>query len=466
MTRNLEDVESQIFLAVLSAIAHQSLAERAWEKLNHLWAIEELDSICLRFLPAIYVNLGLEDSTFNQKVRGKYRYNTAKNIMRMKAFKPLLNEFMRKKIDYRVVKGFAISLRMNSLGYRIMSDIDLVIQLRDLDHVLQILSEHGFRDKFYSECENYRISKKSEKFTFINDGEVELDLHVSENAFPSRIFSRMFQESPRWIRWEDIEVSIPSDELLKRHSALHGLQSSGVTDRWQSLVDLNVLSKIESTDVRLSFWIVKRSILKSLIKYPEFAECSTDKFFALNSKLLLLYLDFWINKVVSHNRYFLRTTELDGVYIVKADLSHWRRMMYRFWQISGSRSLLEKFICKTFGGFLQEPKKVLEKGKAYQPKMEYEAFSALESTHDFRFRLKFLEEFAKVDLYFSSDTFLSKRYEIFANGKLVGVTPNSSSLGVSCFQVDKDLEVSFRNPSHSCQNCYLPLNELQVRFEY
>jgi hypothetical protein len=160
---------------VISAVGKPAIALKAWNKLIQIWDVEEFDSISLRFLPAIYVNIGFLDGNLNPKLLGKYRYNSVRNLQRLRSLKPIIAKFHDLSIDYRLVKGFAISLRMKTLGYRIMGDIDLVIRRDDLKNVLCILSDSGFIDKFFVDCEKYTVSEKQEKYTLISDSDIEID---------------------------------------------------------------------------------------------------------------------------------------------------------------------------------------------------------------------------------------------------------------------------------------------------
>jgi hypothetical protein len=451
---------------VISAVGKPAIALQAWNKLIQIWDVEELDSISLRFLPAIYVNIGSLDGNLNPKLLGKYRYNSVRNIQRLRSLKPIINEFDNLSIDYRLVKGFAISLRMKTLGYRIMGDIDLVIKVADLENVLRIFSDFGFKDKFFVDCENYTVSEKQEKYTLISDSDTEIDLHIVENAFPSRTFKKMFQEKEMIIPWDGMSIKIPSDQQLISHSLLHGLQASSVTDRWQTLVDVNTLERVKKSTKPWKFSTLSYRIVKAFEDDLKlFSPANIHHFdFAFEAKTLKIY--YWINKLLSH-RFTSRFPRRSGMVQFSSDKSlSIRSLPYSIWYFLAARALFERVLCVAFGGFLNKPKNAIESGRDYVPAQKVEEFSTLQNIFDYRFRVRSSRTLSKLDIHLDSDAFRTRNYEIFCNGKLVGVSNKSGSFGISYFDEDTDFEISIRNPSHVCVGCFRSFEQLKVRFEF
>ncbi len=453
-------------MAVISAVGKPDIALKAWNKLIKIWDVEELDSISLRFLPAIYVNIGRSDNEFNPKILGKYRYNSVKNIQRLRSLKPIITRFDNLSIDYRVIKGFAISLRMKTLGYRVMGDIDLVISCVDLENVLRTFSEFGYIDKFYTDCDKYTISKKTEKYTFINHSGTEIDLHVAENAFPSKVFKKMFQEKETRIDWEGIPIRIPSDQLLISHALLHGLQGSSVTDRWQTLVDVNTLESLRKSSKPWRFSSLSNRIARAFDDDSKLFSSANDHYFEFVFEARSLTTYFWINKLLSHRFRIksLNTTRINHLFSDKRFPV--RNLSYSTWYFLTARSLFEKIVCKALGGFLSQPKMAILPSRDYLPVQEVDKFSVLQNVFDYRFRIQSSRRISKLDIHFESEVFKEKNYEIFCNGQLVGASNNSGYFAVSYFKEARDFEISIRNPSHTCERCFKTLENLKVKFEY
>jgi hypothetical protein len=460
------DLALQHHLVVISAVGKPDIALKAWNKLIQLWDVEELDSISLRFLPAIYVNIGHLDTELNPKLSGKYRYNSVRNIERLRSLKPVIGQFDKLTIDYRLVKGFAISLRIKTLGYRIMGDIDFVIRRNDLENVLRIFSEFDFTDKFFIDCEKYSISSKKEKYTLINNGGTEIDLHVAENAFPSKILKKMLQEKPLEVYWEGILIKIPSDQSLISHSLLHGLQGTAVTDRWQTLVDINTLERVKESHKPWTILSLNNRIARAFNDDSKIFDSTNKHYFDFVFKAKLLKTSFWINKLLSH-RFTFKTPNTDGITSLICDKKlSIRTLAYCAWASFAARSLLENFVCKTFGGFLKQPKLNILSSNDYLPHREVDTFSVLQNILDYRFRVKTSLRVSKMDIYFHSKVFQEKNYEIFCNGIFVGVSNKSGHFGISYFGEGKDFEISIRNPNHSCERCFSTFENLKIRFEY
>jgi hypothetical protein len=460
-----DSAELQHHLVVLSALAEKDVAVQAWTRLLELWSVEILDGISLRFLPAVYVNIGKTDPNFSQKVKGKYRYNTALNLGRLKKLKNVFRQFQNFGINYRIVKGFAIALRIESLGYRVMGDIDIVIQKRDLAQSLFILSNSGFTDKFESKCQNYMLPSNINKLTLINEDGIEIDLHVAETAFPSDIFLDMFKEDGVFIPFEELQLCIPSDENLIRHSLLHGMQFSAITDRWQALIDIKTID-----DFR-----VRKSIFTSILLGNKFRKLLSNlrksmmDFDSLQNSIFrkrALRLYYWKSRLMSHKGKLNTPLTHPRSRVNSNDFFWLSRFLYFLWNLINRKSLLERFISHVFGGFLVSAEKTITPGVNYRIRNEPSRFSVLNSDNDFRFKLVLTEKREKFEIYFDSANFDLKSYEVFCNGKLVGNSLKSGSFGVTIHDFGKKFEISFRNPSHSCQACCADFSDLDVRCEF
>jgi len=461
-----EESHSEHLLVILSAIGEKRLALWAWAELNRKWKIEELDHRSLRFLPAVYANIGLGDPQFSHKVRGKFRYNFVKNALRLKAIKPALVELDRENVGYRVLKGFAIALSNGQLGMRIMGDLDLVVQEVDLRKTLDILSKNGFSDKFSNGCRNFRLRKTLAKYTLIDSTGVEVDLHVAEYAFPSLLFKAMFRRAQVWVQWEDVRICLPSNKNLKQHAVIHGIQAVSDVDRLQSLVDVSTLAKLECRVESPKWWLLGLGFKIELSRLPKFYSRTTKTRIWSYFEQTYFALLYGLNRVVSYG--LIRTSRSGKGRTYKSHQAwpRWRRILYFVWRLFESRSLIERSFISSIGGFLSKPRETVSSSKAYLLSEETAPFTVIQTPYDYRFRCRLERSIAKVDIHFRSESFLLRNYEVFCNGKILGTTNGTSSLGVTSFSTMRNLEVSIRNPLHSCEECFVSLNDLEVRFEY
>jgi hypothetical protein len=276
----------------------------------------------------------------------------------------------------------------------------------------------------------------------------------------------MFQKKEIVIPWEGMFIKIPSDQLLISHSLLHGLQASSVTDRWQTLVDVNTLERVKKSNKPWKFSSLSSRIVKAFEDDLKlFSPANVHHFdFAFEAKTLKVY--YWINKLVSH-RFTFRFPRRSGMVKLSSDrrLSI-RSLPYSIWYFLAARAIFERFVCVVFGGFLNKPKNAIESGRDYLPAQEIGEFSTLQNIFDYRYRVRSSSTISKLDIHFGSDVFRTRNYEIFCNGKLVGVSNKSGSFGISYFDKVKDFEISIRNPSHACGRCFRSFEDLRVRFEF
>ena len=460
-----DGAELQHHLVVISALAEKDVAVQAWTRLLELWSVEILDGISLRFLPAVYVNIGKTDPNFSQKVKGKYRYNTALNLGRLKKLKNVFRQFQNFGINYRIVKGFAIALRIGSLGYRVMGDIDIVVQERDLPRSLFILSNSGFIDKFESNCQNYALPSVINKLTLINEDGVEIDLHVAERAFPSDIFLEMFKQNGVFIPFEELQLCIPSDDNLIRHSLLHGMQFSSITDRWQTLIDISTIEDLKKRKSLITSILLGRAFRNSLSDLRKhMTDIDSLQNFLFQRKTLKFF--YWKSRLMSQ-KVKLNTPLIRPRSEVNSNAFPWySRFVYFLWNITNNKSLLERFVSHIFGGFLKSAETSVSPGVNYLLKNESLRFSLLNSEKDFRFKIVLPETKERFDIYFNSANFNFKNYEVFCNGRLIGNSLRFGRFGVTIYESGKEFEISFRNPSHSCKECLGDFSDLDVRFEF
>ncbi len=458
------DLNVQHHMVVFAALSGHENAEWAWSEVSKNWTVETLDEISLRFLPAVYANIGIGVEDFNQKVAGKYRFNFALNLYRLRVLKSIFASLNSEDICYRVTKGLAISLRVQSLGFRIMGDVDIVVKQKNLRRLLEILASHGFHDKYFVNCSHFQVSLNHEKYTFINSEGIELDIHVAESAFPSIVFRKMFKLAAQEVLWEDVKILLPSDDLLFEHSLLHGKQFSSVTDRWQTLVDISILSKKSSSTYSQQFRSVSGAFsgLNKLGPDKRLSDLTRVSSEIFSSKSISRY--YRLNRALSYSLKFSKPQIIRfQQYSTGSNTSRiWSVFRYAIWTSLHNRLIIERFIVRYMGGFLTMPSCKLDTYRRYLVRDNKDFITSARSPVEFRFKIQLNEIVKRCDIYLQSHSFNENNFEIFCNGKLLGSNNRVEGFGVTYNGTSSDLEVSIRNPSHSCIACLPTFDDLQI----
>ena len=455
-------------LAIIAAIGDRETANFAWNKLMKSTTVEKLDSISCRFLPTVYLNIGKQDPNFDPKVRGLYLYNTAKNMHILRQVKEVFKQMNEKNISYRVLKGFAISLKIESLGFRVMGDIDIVIERADYSDTCKILNLCGFTNKYINSCKNNVNSAVIAKTTFSSESGVEIDLHVAEIAFPSLLFKQMFNSPGETILYEHLPIQIPNVDQIIQHSLIHSKQYAAITDRWQSLVDISVLYKRYYNSLEKSkSWIVNNEISRMPAVISGLSTAIESRFDGFTDSALLRVL-YYLN-VLCSQVFFWKIFSLKR-FVVKIETqksSGFRVIKYLLWQYFGCKATLEQVIVEKLGGFLRGPLDLSERGLDYPVKKLPNQFTLIRNALETRIHFLLPKDASKFDFHFHSKDFTNHLFEIFCNGKLVGNSKSNEKgdFGVSYFKAPQSVEISIRNPVHSCLNCQPDFDDLTIRIQ-
>ena len=121
--------------------------------MTNVTPFDELEGSSYRVVSAVYKNL---ESIFEipdfDRLKGAYRFNWARNSKLISAVVPVLREFEKESIDYRLLKGAALNLINSSLGVRTMGDIDLLISIESLVLAKEVFDKLGFTKKYDTNC--------------------------------------------------------------------------------------------------------------------------------------------------------------------------------------------------------------------------------------------------------------------------------------------------------------------------
>ena len=122
-------------------------------------------------IPAVFLNLKRKKSlAFLPKdlisyLNEIYIINKNRNIKLISEASQISNIFLKKEINYVFLKGTAhlFSKVYNDIGERMMGDIDILVDRKDLDQSIKVLKDEGYYDIEYSFFENMHYTRQIHK---------------------------------------------------------------------------------------------------------------------------------------------------------------------------------------------------------------------------------------------------------------------------------------------------------------
>jgi hypothetical protein len=200
----------------------------------------------LRASPQVYLNLRGVASGPNRpphwaQLRGTYRAAWTANLMRFANARELLGPLRERAINHRMLKGAAICALRDSWGARWMGDIDVLVDSSRTVEIAAILETLRWQPQ-YGDREGAALrAGQVEPGAWIGIGAQVVDLHI-HSAHRSDLFGVMLRQPPDIVGTQGADVPIPGPELMLIHAARHGALAAARADRFQSLLDVGVLS--------------------------------------------------------------------------------------------------------------------------------------------------------------------------------------------------------------------------------
>ena len=449
-------------LALRAALCSQPQSIDAWRELRQITEIEDLDHSVTRVLPSVYKNLketlGGNDLL---KLRGSARHTWARNTEFLRQLEPLILELDKESIDYRILKGGAINLLFNPPDFRIMGDIDLLVSKSEIPKVQVAFDKAGFTPKFAIKCPHQMKSRKKLEASFINNKSLEIDLHVAEERSESALFKRMLQLPPQTTLYRNLEIRLPTTELLLIHALVHGSLAVEPEDQAQMILDIELLKP------RVNLPRLVRE-LERLNYGPTF-----NKYLELRN-LAMGTLDETLPKVIQSPRRArlepvtaLRSVLLFSLALIRAirfrtpRLLHlgkiWKgrnqhRILYLVWLYSGLLRQIEFLITTRLVGFI--PKSHPDR----------KLFPVAIWSNDWRFRVTNKTNEEHLAVWLESQAFKDQSFLVFSNGRLVAVTEQISSgkYQLVLRNPATSNEISLRLPFSGCKECAVKLSDLVI----
>lgn len=353
-----------VSLTLIAALAKPPDARNAWNRLIELMTFENLPHTVIRAMPQIFLNVSSEHGVADrQRLKGVYRNSWSNNAMRFAASREFFDALHDHGVDYRVIKGGAISAHVGHWGLRRMGDIDVVIAPGDENVIAQILSRLGYWLRTEEEKSLVPPASHSPiEGGWKNKSGALLDLH-SVSGKPA-LFGALFREPGEIRTISGTSLRVPSPNLMFALALWHSKKSDSATDELQTLLDIGTMAHfISSSKARV--FVVKSGLMPEAIRLLTVLE---------SSRAIALFEDLdWARR-----RLFDRLLELKSslrtalnvfrrilgapVVIYRRRLTRdqqrklfsergWRSRLYQLWLVGGAFSSVERFIHRYLGGF-------------------------------------------------------------------------------------------------------------------
>lgn len=466
-------------LALRAATAPAEEAAEAWQALMTVLPFDEISEETQRVLPAIFANIHQEPNVPElSRLRGVYRNAWVRNQQLLYGVHPVLQELARRGIDYRVTKGMAVLHLVETLGSRVMSDVDIVVRAQDVDDLRRIMSAYGFRSSDPPACV-HRIPSVSRDALNFNRGSERIDVHVSPFREPERLFTAMLNTDG--VQANSVSLALADPALVMINAMVHGNDAFSRTDRIQALVDVHHLSSIVTIDgaVEVSESLGLGRIVNEFLDHGDAfgmrysvsrrpADVAAGglrvKPSGVGVRMVTRFrarLDLIRARSI---RLPIRTTRRT------TELKH--ALAYRIWVRLGKSAKLESRACRWFGGFLAAPHESLPMDVQCRPfdaeRPRYLAATSFsQNAFDWRFGFRHEADHLDIVLQIEDDALDEADAFVLVNGDFVTkiVGGDLESRTVFLREVPPRAEVSIRPLGAACTGCYPTLDGMQIRMK-
>lgn len=337
----LSSRERLLLSAALSS--DPAIASTNWDSWLSQSVIEEAPYHELRLLPSVHANLSriAPQLRLPHKVRGEARITFTMNNLRTRAILPTLEELGR-RAPVLLAKGVAFCIRFNAWAVRPMGDVDIYVPFEALDCVAAFLDRAGWTPKYGLTWRSlvHRTSLRRGNWNVTKD-RLDLDLHWGLfGGVATDWLNRRMWNSAEQISFLGRGFLVQSAEFAFASSLRHGFVEGTRGDMMQTILDAVSLLPICRPEV-LAFVLSKAELsthYRTLIAILHQAgSCDVARHVASGIEA--------DSARSTPTMAGMRT----GVRDERAVLRH--PMLYRFWEISGRPSSVERLLLKFTGSF-------------------------------------------------------------------------------------------------------------------
>lgn len=349
---------------LVCALGPSDRAVSAWNSLNRDIAFDDLPHVVIRAMPQIYLNLkGQSRVTELPRLKGVYRSSWSSNAMRFAGARDFFSACNTHQIQYRVIKGGALSAFTGNWGMRRMGDLDVVISPSGEQPTLHALSALGYAQKL---AQGDGLSSQTD--TSLMEGVWEnktgavLDLHTTHGR--PHLFTQLFEQSGNLRTITNTQILVPPLELTLAVAIWHGRKATAGTDQIQTLLDIGTLLQ-QANMATLRQILIRSDLLSPANDYINHLE---------DLDLIPAHLRKDWNRNSARDLYVLATAKAEKVQrntvklatfpsiVTRRKLSPGqkkslrvnkglRARSYQLWSNLGQLRPVEEWVCKHAGGF-------------------------------------------------------------------------------------------------------------------
>ncbi len=347
-------------LAVSAALLPPDSAVIAWQDLLAMVSWQDATESMQRCLPLIAVNLRCHaranptrrrDIPHAQQLAGVYRATWTANIVRFRALQGLFDEFARRSVDFRLLKGMAVCVSSDLWGSRRMGDVDLVVRDMHAAEAVAALRDGGFSPRFFRPIDDQDVPDAS---CWEGSYGQLVDLHVGRPGRRSpRILDLIVSAPPAIVSSQGRHWPVPTPAAMAVHAASHAQVGASASDVTQALLDLARLLPLADT-ADLGRWARAAgatgplSALSQELRELGMRGCETPV--AVRTEPLTR-VAWRITSDVGRIPRVLRERSAQAPDVTYPHLRNW---LYRPWFTAGQLRPLERLVSQTVGGFLRE----------------------------------------------------------------------------------------------------------------
>ncbi|MCX6714776.1 MAG: nucleotidyltransferase family protein [Candidatus Uhrbacteria bacterium] len=245
--------EEELFLKLV--LSHNDAFRALWEEWKSRVVFDNIDHATMRLLPLLYLrlqSLKIEDSLVG-RIKGVYRYAWYKNQRLLESTRQVVELLEKQNIPVLLMKGVPLLLTAyKNPGARFSGDIDLLVHPADALRAMEVLHAYSCVPKghLYPSTRNLSyesILKHFHEVSFVNDHEIEIDLHwrIFENEH--KMSSELIWKNAVPLEIQSTQCLMPCTEDLLIHVIVHGAEyNTHRTLRW--VVDAITLIKNQPID--------------------------------------------------------------------------------------------------------------------------------------------------------------------------------------------------------------------------
>jgi hypothetical protein len=217
-------LEEQLLLA---CFAPEQAAGLALRRCSRDWTGSGIDPATRLLLPLVYRRWQTVDNQVVESGRQVYLATWNRNREHMARLAEIADLFREAGIRWLALKGVALALRHYAdFGLRAMSDVDILIEAKDLGRAAVLLKQAGYRADEDATIEAIeRQARVRHAWQFFGELDRNFDLHWRPvNRCYSPDVTKSFWEEAEAVRFGDREILVPSPSHQLFHVCVHGLQ--------------------------------------------------------------------------------------------------------------------------------------------------------------------------------------------------------------------------------------------------